>query len=152
MNNVVFIWTSKVFEQRNKTFTSNFGDQHILVCARFSYLLLFRTWRKATRPLRPRSQALYTPLGRHRWRSHHHTPSPTLHCRKPPRGPHSVSASPRRDVAGSQGCQSLTGRCTARTARRTERSKGQLGAAWCHGSTGRYSNKTRQRQLQSRAI
>ena len=127
LKNVGLRWNFKVFDLvKNMCFTSNFGKPTYTT---FSYLLLFQTWPRATRTLRPWSRAPCTPRGPCRWRSRHRTLSPTLHCRKPPPDLRSVSASPQRDGAGSQVCQGLTGQCTVHTctAKRTR----HLGAAWC---------------------
>lgn len=99
----------------------------------FPHLLLFHTWLRVTRTLHLWSQALCTPLGQRTWRSHHRTLSPTLHCRKLPPGPHSVSSFPQLDAAGLQGWQTLTERCTAPTwtERLTKERGWSLGPAWC---------------------
>ena len=99
----------------------------------FSYLPLFHTLLRVTRIQHPGSPVLCTPLERHKWRSHHRTPSPTLHYIKLLTGPRNASSSPPQDEAGLPGGWGLTGHCTAPTwtARWTRGSGHQVGTTWC---------------------
>lgn len=78
-------------------------------CKQVSYLLPFHTWLRETKTLHPWSQALDTPRGQRRWRSHRRTLSPTPRCRELQHGPHSISSCPQQDVTGLPESQSLTG-------------------------------------------
>lgn len=131
--NILLTLTSvlKQLHQFFLLFLCNFRFWHYWMQTLFSYLLLFQTWLRATRTQLPWSPALCTPLGLRRWRSHHRTPFPTLHCRKLPPGPHNVSSSPPLDVAGLQGCQ--IGHCTAPkyTTRLLRDKWWKVGPAWC---------------------
>lgn len=131
-------WTVKSFFKEFDPGAINNSTLH-LIPRDLSYLLLCRTWPRATRTRRPGSRAACRPLGQPRWRSRHRKRSPTLRCKTLPPCPRSVSSSRRLDVAGWQACQTPTGPSTAATS--TGRAAGGPGwnpsAAWCRRRVGK---------------